>query len=93
MASPLAAEMQTFGKAGSSGLQVADHAAMGRAFGMHADHLPAALERALAHRPALLDVVVTPEGLSSDARSGLACVPHLQTLAASNDAEREWRSG
>jgi len=90
-------QMQTFGKVVGTRLQFADHAAMARAFGMyaervlHADDLPAALDRALAHRPALLDVLVTPDAVSSDARSGLAWVPDLQALAAWDDAEREWR--
>ena len=52
-------------------------------------------DRALAvvasGRPALLDVLVTPEAVSSDAKSGLAWVPDLQALAAWDDAERKWR--
>ena len=82
-------------------LQFADHAAMARALGAHgervsrADELPGALARALqqvaAGRPALLDVLVTPQAASSDARSGLAWVPDLQPLAAWDAAERQWR--
>ena len=56
-----------------------------------AEDLPAAIDRALARRPALLDVVVTPEAMSSDGQSGLAWVPDLQPLAAWDDAERRWR--
>ena len=56
-----------------------------------AEDLPAAVDRALARRPALLDVVVSPEAVSSDGRSGLAWVPDLQPLAPWNDAERRWR--
>ena len=87
----------THGKVVGTRLQFADHAAMARAFGMYAERvedaaaLPGALERALAHRPALLDVVVTPEAVSSDAKSGLAWVPELQPLAAWDEAERKWR--
>ena len=44
-------------------------------------------------RPALLDVLVTPEAVSSDAKSGLAWVPDLQPLGAWDDAERKWRGG
>ncbi|HEX4884861.1 MAG TPA: thiamine pyrophosphate-binding protein [Casimicrobiaceae bacterium] len=79
-------------------LQVADYAAMARAFGLHAERvtssadLPAALARAMTRRPALLDVVVSPEAVSSDARSGLAVVPDLAPLAAWDDAERRWRT-
>ncbi len=92
-------QAQTHGKVVGTRLQFADHAAMARAFGMHAERieraaeLPAAIDRALASRPALLDVVVTPEAISSDARTGLACVPDLQPLAAWDGAERRWRSG
>jgi acetolactate synthase I/II/III large subunit len=72
---------------------------MARAFGMHGERvekpeeLPGAIERAFANPPALLDVVVTPEAVSSDARTGLAWVPDLQPLAAWDEAERKWRQG
>jgi len=90
-------QQQTFGKVVGTRLQFADHAAMARAFGLHAERvtraedLDGAIERALANRPALLDVVVSPEAVSSDAKTGLAWVPDLQALAAWNDAERRWR--
>jgi acetolactate synthase-1/2/3 large subunit len=38
-------------------------------------------------------MVVTPEAVSSDAKSGLAWVPDLQPLAAWDQAERRWRQG
>jgi acetolactate synthase-1/2/3 large subunit len=92
----------TYGKVVGTQLQHAEHATMARAFGMHAERvergaqLPAALQRALAAlragRPALLDVLVTEEALSSDAKSGLAWVPDLQPLAAWDEAERRRRS-
>ncbi len=95
-------QQETHGKVVGTRLQYADHAAMARAFGMHAERvtaaedLPAALQRALAElragRPALLDVIVTPEAASSDAKSGLAWVPDLQALGAWDEAELEWRS-
>jgi acetolactate synthase-1/2/3 large subunit len=60
-------------------------------------YLPAAIDRALAalaqHRPALLDVLLSPEALYSVAKSGLAWVPDLQPLAAWDEAERRWREG
>ena len=90
-------QQETHGKVVGTRLQFADHAAMARAFGLHAERveraedLSGAIERALAHRPALLDVLVTPEAVSSDARSGLAWVPDLQPLAAWDEAERAWR--
>ena len=90
-------QLETHGKVVGTRLQFADHAAMARAFGMHAERvekaedLPAAIARALANRPALLDVLVTPEAVSSDAKSGLAWVPDLQPLAAWDQVERAWR--
>ena len=92
-------QQETHGKVVGTRLQFADHAAMARAFGLHAERveraeeLPAAIERALAHLPALLDVLVTPEAVSSDAKSGLAWVPDLQALGAWDEAERAWRRG
>ena len=92
-------QADTHGKVVGTRLQFADHAAMARAFGLYGERversedLAAAIERALANRPALLDVVVTPEARSSDGKSGLAWVPDLQPLAAWDDAERRWRSG
>jgi acyl-CoA synthetase (AMP-forming)/AMP-acid ligase II len=56
-----------------------------------AEDLPGAVERALANRPALLDVVVSTEARSSDGKTGLAWVPDLQPLAAWDEAERTWR--
>ena len=94
-------QQETHGKVVGTRLQFADHAAMARAFGLHAERieraedLPAAIQRALAvlrtGRPALLDVLVTPEAASSDAKSGLAWVPDLQALGAWDQAEQQWR--
>ena len=88
----------THGKVVGTKLQVADYAGMARSFGMHAERveteeqLGPAIERALANRPALLDMVVTPEAISSDGKTGLAWVPDLQPLAAWDEAERKWRA-
>jgi acetolactate synthase-1/2/3 large subunit len=94
-------QQETHGRVVGTRLQFADHAAMARAFGAHGERverteeLPGAIERAMAAvrdgRPALLDVLVTPEAASSDAKSGLAWVPDLQPLAAWDEAERRWR--
>jgi acetolactate synthase I/II/III large subunit len=93
-------QQESFGRVVGTRLQFADHAAMARAFGVHAERverpeqLDGAIKRALAalaQGPALLDVLVTPEAASSDAKSGLAWVPDLQALAAWDDAERIWR--
>jgi len=92
-------QTDTHGKVVGTRLQFSDHAAMARAFGMHAERveraedLAGAIERALANRPSLLDVVVSPEARSSDGKSGLAWVPDLQPLAAWDEAERKWRGG
>jgi acetolactate synthase I/II/III large subunit len=95
-------QQETHGKVVGTRLQFADHAAMARGFGLHAERvqsaedLPAAIARALAAiakgQPALLDVLVTPEAASSDAKSGLAWVPDLQALGAWEEAERAWRA-
>ena len=88
---------ETHGHVVGTQLQFSDHAAMARAFGMHGervenpDDLAGAIQRALANRPALLDVVVTPQAVSSDGKSGLAWVPDLQPLEAWDTAERAWR--
>jgi acetolactate synthase-1/2/3 large subunit len=94
-------QAMTHGRVVGTRLQHADHAAMARAFGMHAERverapdLEAAVERALAvvrgGAPALLDVLVSGEALSADAKSGLAWVPDLQPLAAWDSAERAYR--
>ena len=92
-------QTMTHGKVVGTRLQFSDHAAMARAFGMYAERveheadLRPAIERAMARRPALLDMVVTPEAVSSDAKTGLAWVPDLQPLAAWDEAERKWRAG
>ena len=89
----------THGKVVGTTLQFADHAAMARAFGMHGERveragdLPSAIDRALENRPALIDVVVSPDAVSSDAKSGLAWVPDLQPLAAWDETERAFRAG
>ena len=91
-------QTDSHGKVVGTRLQYADHAAMARAFGMHGERvervedIAGAIKRALANRPALLDVVVTPEARSSDARSGLAWVPDLQAVAPWDTAERKWRN-
>ncbi|MBQ0961550.1 thiamine pyrophosphate-binding protein [Ideonella sp. 4Y11] len=95
-------QQETHGKVVGTHLQFADHAMLARALGAHgerverAEDLPAAIARALAALdaggPALLDVVVTPEAASSDAKSGLAWVPDLQPLAAWDEAEARWRA-
>jgi acetolactate synthase-1/2/3 large subunit len=57
------------------------------------DELVPALERALARAPALLDVAVTRDATSPDARSGLARVPDRQALDSWDEAERRLAGG
>jgi len=93
----------THGKVVGTRLQRADHAAMARAFGMHAERIEQtesigpAIDRALhvvrGGAPALLDVLVTTDAVSADAKSGLAWVPDLQPLAAWDESERRLRAG
>jgi acetolactate synthase I/II/III large subunit len=74
-----------------------DYAAMARALGAHGERvedpadLPAALERALANAPALVDVVTSQTAVSSDARKGLGFVPDYQPLTAWDEAEQRRR--
>ena len=73
-------------------------AGMARSLGLHAervereDQLKPAIAQGLTHRPALLDMVVTPEAVSSGSKMGLAWVADLQPLAAWDEADRKRRS-
>ncbi len=90
-------EMNYDGRVVGTTLQYADHAMMARAFGLHAERvtdagqLRFALEQAFANAPALIDVVLTRDALSSDAGKGLGSVLDYQALTAWNDAERRRR--
>lgn len=92
-------QQDSHGKVVGTRLQFADHAAMARAFGMHGqrveriEELGPAIDTAMKHLPALLDVLVAPEAKSSDGKSGLAWVPDLQALGAWEEAEQRWRAG
>jgi acetolactate synthase-1/2/3 large subunit len=78
-------------------LRHSDYAAMARALGAHGERVedPAkladAVRRALAHAPALVDVVTSQAAVSSDARKGLGFVPDFQPLTAWDEAERKRR--
>ena len=71
----------------------ADYAAMARGLGAHGERIEdpeellPALRRAFAAAPAVLDVVVTRDAVSSDATKGLGYVPDFQALTPWNDAE------
>jgi len=83
------------GRVSGTTLGDSDYAAMARAFDLHAERvddaaqLDAALARAFAHAPALVDVAVTRDTLSSDLAKGLSLVPDYQALTAWDNAERE----
>lgn len=78
-------------------LRHSDYAAMARALGAYgervekAEDLAGAIARALAHAPAVIDVVTSQDAISSDARKGLGFVPDYQALTAWDDAERKRR--
>ncbi len=91
-------QRESHGRVVGTELRHSDYALMARGLGMHAqrveraEDLRAAIDDAFAHRPALLDVIVTPEAVSADGKSGLAWVPDLQPLAAWDAAERAFRN-
>lgn len=90
-------EMNYGGRVVGTTLRHSDYAAMARALGAHGERverpedLAAALERALANAPAVVDVVTSQTVVSSDARKGLGFVPDYQALTAWDDAERRRR--
>ena len=90
-------QMNYGGRVVGTTLAWSDYASMARAFDLHAERVtdPArlrdALEEALAKAPALLDVVVTQDALSSDAGKGLGWVPDYQALTAWDEAEQARR--
>lgn len=78
-------------------LRYSDYAAIARSLGAYGervedpDNLVGALRRALNNAPAVLDVVLTREAVSSDARKGLGFVPDYQALIDWDEAERARR--
>ena len=86
-------EVNYSGRVVGTTLRHSDYAAMARALGAHGErvenpaNLPAALERALANAPALIDVITSQAAVSSDAKKGLGFVPDYQPLEAWNEAE------
>lgn len=78
-------------------LRFSDYAALARALGAHGERverpedLSDAIDRALKNAPAVLDVLVSREAVSGDAKAGLAWVPDTQALEAWDKVERDWR--
>lgn len=91
-------EVNYGGRVVGTTLQYADYAAMARSFGLHAERvsdpekLGEAIAKALRAAPALIDVVVTQDAVSSDAGKGLGWVPDYQALTAWDELEKQRRS-
>ena len=81
------------GRVSGTLLRDSDYAAMARALGLHAERvddpadLACVLARAFDNAPALVDVVVTRDTISSDLGKGLSIVPDWQPLTAWDNAE------
>ncbi len=90
-------EVNYSGRVAGTTLRHSDYAAMAVALGAHGERveapeaLPAALERALANAPAVVDVVTSQAAVSSDAKKGLGYVPPYQPLTAWDEAEKRRR--
>lgn len=90
-------EVNYGGRVVGTTLRHSDYAAMARALGAHGERvehaadLPAAIKRALANAPAVVDVVTSQDAVSSDAKKGLGYVPDYQPLEAWNEAELKRR--
>ena len=91
-------EINYGGRVVGTTLRDSDYAGMARALGAHGERvedpadLVAALGRALANAPAVVDVVTSQHAISSDATKGLGWVPTYQPLAAWDDAEQRRRA-
>jgi acetolactate synthase-1/2/3 large subunit len=90
-------EMNYGGRVVGTTLRHSDYAAMARALGAHGERverpqeLEAALKRAIANAPALVDVVTSQTVVSSDAQKGLGFVPDFQALTTWDEAEQKRR--
>ena len=91
-------EMNYDGRVVGTTLAWSDYAAMARAFDLHGERvsdparLRGALEDAFANAPALIDVVVSRDTVSTDAAKGLGFLHDYQALTPWNDAEEARRS-
>ena len=92
-------EINFGGRVTGTTLAYSDYAAMAQALGAHGERvedpadLDAAIRRALANAPAVVDVVTSRDAVSSDATKGLSVVPDFQPLTAWDEAERRRRAG
>ena len=83
------------GRIQGSELPYTNYGAVAKAVGLYAervekiDDLEEAIERAMENSPSLIDVVLTRDAVSPDARSGLPGVPDLQALGSWDEAQRK----
>lgn len=90
-------QAENYGLVVGTDLADSDYAGLARAFGAHGERVtdPADLEQAIrnaiAHAPAVVDVVTTQDAPSPDSGKGLGFVPDYQALTPWNDAEVERR--
>jgi acetolactate synthase-1/2/3 large subunit len=90
-------QAENYGLVVGTELADSDYAGMARAFGAYGERvtdpadLEAAIRNAIAHAPAVVDVVTTQDAPSPDSGKGLGYVPDYQALTPWNDAEIERR--
>ena len=83
------------GRIQGSELSFTNYGSLASAIGLYAqrvekiDDLEGAISQAMENSPALLDVVVTRDAISPDAKSGLPGVPDLQALGSWDEAQRK----
>ena len=92
-------QIENYGKSVGTTLQFSNYAELASSFGMFSiqvkneNELEGSVVSAINKLPALLDVTVTPEAISPDAKSGLAWVPifNLSRLGIrKKKMERDW---
>ena len=90
-------QVDNYGKVVGTKLQFSDYSLMAKSFGLHSvkvdksENLEKEIINALDKKPALIDVEVTQEAVSADAKSGLAIVPDLQALETWDEKEKKFR--
>jgi len=83
------------GRIQGSELSFTNYGSLASAIGLYAqrveriDDLEVAISQGMENSPALVDVVVTRDAISPDARSGLPGVPDLQALGSWDEAQRK----
>ena len=87
-------QIDNYGKVVGTKLQFSNYSLMAKSFGLHSvkvdksENLEREIIKALDKKPALIDVEVTQEAVSADAKSGLAVVPDLQALETWDEKEK-----